>query len=242
MRQMRSAYTLTELLVATAVGSIVMAMAFSSFSVINQKYQKYSDLSTLHRSASQVLNIITRDLRMAGYQDLDTVNSSIASDLAIYAENNSNDDRGSDAITIVYDTDAQNRIRIKYYLACKETNECNEKEGQYRLYKTKWSKTDGRWNFDADYEDQAVADYIDDLQFTYNMSDGGNVSDFGMNEVKSIRSIDVSILMRTARKHEKDERDYRHKLEDNSVDDLEGGYIREVFSTTAFTRNLELGG
>jgi len=84
-RKMRSAYTLTELLVATAVGSIVMAMAFSSFSVINQKYQKYSDLSNLHRSATQVLNIITRDLRMAGYQDLDTVNGLIT--LAITTEN-----------------------------------------------------------------------------------------------------------------------------------------------------------
>lgn len=241
MRQMRSAYTLTELLVATAVGSIVMAMAFSSFSIINQKYQKYSDLSDLHRSATQVLNIITRDLRMAGYQDLDTVNGSIASDFAIYAENNSNNDRGSDAITIVYDIDAQNRIKIKYYLACKEAGECTEREGRYRLYKTKWSKIDGSWNPDADYEDQAVADYIDDLQFTYNMSDGGNVSDFGTNEVKNIRSIDVSVLVRTARKHKKNE-NYRHELEDNGQFNLEGGYIREVFSTTAYTRNLELGG
>jgi len=33
-RKMRSAYTLTELLVATAVGSIVMAMAFSSFRLL----------------------------------------------------------------------------------------------------------------------------------------------------------------------------------------------------------------
>ena len=50
----------------------------------------------------------------------------------------------------------------------------------------------------------------------------------------------VSILLRTARKHEKDERDYRHELEDNDVN-LDGGYIRENFYTTAFTRNLELG-
>jgi hypothetical protein len=62
-----------------------------------------------------------------------------------------------------------------------------------------------------------------------------------MNEVKSIRSIDVSILVRTARKHKKNEND-RHELEDNGPFNLEGGYIREVFSTTAFTRNLELGG
>ena len=46
--------------------------------------------------------------------------------------------------------------------------------------------------------------------------------------------------MRTARKHEKDE-PYRHELEDNDVN-LDGGYIRETFFTTAFTRNLELGG
>ena len=119
--KMRSAYTLTELLVATAVGSIVMAMAFSSFSIINLKYQKYSDLSNLHRGASQVLNIITRDLRMAGYQDLDTVNGLITS--AVITENNDSD-RGSDAITITYDTDTQNRIKVKYYLLpCKDTGQ-----------------------------------------------------------------------------------------------------------------------
>ena len=238
MMKMRSAYTLTELLVATAVGSIVMAMAFSSFSIINQKYQKYSDMSNLHRGASQVLNIITRDLRMAGYQDLDTVNGLITS--AVITENNDTD-RGSDAITITYDTDTQNRIKVKYYLLpCKDTGQCTE-EGRYRLYKTKWSKVNGSWEINADYKDQAVADYVDDLQFQYNMANGLDQETIDSDEIKDLRSVDVSILMRTARKHDKDERNYRHELEDNDAN-LDGGYIREIFSTTAFTRNLELGG
>ncbi len=238
MMKTRSAYTLTELLVATAVGSIVMAMAFSSFSVINQKYQKYSDMSNLHRGATQILNIITRDLRMAGYQDLDTVNGSIAS--AVITENDDSD-RGSDAITITYDTDTQNRTKVKYYLLpCKDTGQCTE-EDRYRLYKTKWSKVNGSWEISADYEQQAVADYVDDLQFKYNMANGLDQETVDSDEIKDLRSVDVSILMRTARKHEKDERDYRHELEDNDVN-LDGGYIRETFSTTAFTRNLELGG
>jgi len=237
-RKMRSAYTLTELLVATAVGSIVMAMAFSSFSVINQKYQKYSDLSNLHRSSTQVLNIITRDLRMAGYQDLDTVNGLIT--LAITTENDDSD-IGADAITIVYDTDAQNRIKVKYYLLpCQDAGQCTE-EGRYRLYKTKWSKVNGSWQMSADYEQQAVVDYIDDLQFQYNMSNGESQDSVDSDEIKNVRSIDVSILMRTARKHKKDDSNYRHELEDNDAT-LEGGYIREIFSTTAYTRNLELGG
>jgi len=237
-RKMRSAYTLTELLVATAVGSIVMAMAFSSFSVINQKYQKYSDLSNLHRSSTQVLNIITRDLRMAGYQDLDTVNGLIT--LAITTENDDSD-IGADAITIVYDTDAQNRIKVKYYLLpCQDAGQCTE-EGRYRLYKTKWSKVNGSWQMSADYEQQAVVDYIDDLQFQYNMTNGDSKNTIESDEIKNVRSIDVSILMRTARKHKKDDGNYIHELEDNDTT-LEGGYIRETFSTTAYTRNLELGG
>jgi len=238
MRQSRSAYTLTELMVATAVGSIVMAMAFSSFSLINKKYHKYSDLSNLHHNASQVLNIITRDLRMAGYQDLDTVNGSIAQ--AVITDNDNDNDRGSDAITVTYDTDTENRIKVRYYLLpCIDTNECTE-EGRYRLYKTKWSKVNGSWNISPDYEDQAVADYVDDLQFQYNLANGLNQRTVDSDEIKDLRSIDVSILLRTARKHEKDERDYRHELEDNDVN-LDGGYIRENFYTTAFTRNLELG-
>jgi Tfp pilus assembly protein PilW len=206
--------------------------------VINQKYQKYSDLSTLHRSASQVLNIITRDLRMAGYQDLDTVNGLITLPPIITRNNDSA--RGGDAIVIVYDTDAQNRIVVEYYLLpCTDTDECTE-EGRYRLYKTKWSMVNGSSQMISGYYQQAVVDYIDDLQFQYNMANGESRDSVDDDDIKNVRSIDVSILMRTARKHEKDERDYRHELEDNSVD-LDGGYIRENFYTTAFTRNLELG-
>ena len=109
------------------------------------------------------------------------------------------------------------------------------------MYKTKWSKVNGSWSPDADYKDQAVADYVDDLQFQYNMANGLDQETIDSDEIKDLRSVDVSILMRTARKHDKDERDYRHELEDNDVN-LDGGYIREIFSTTAFTRNLELGG
>jgi len=237
VQQLRSAYTLTELMVATAVGSIVMAMAFSSFSLINKQYQKYLDLSNLHHNASQVLNIITRDLRMAGYQDLDTVNGSI--EQAIITDNDKSD-RGSDAITVTYDTDTTNRIKVSYHLLpCIDTKECTE-EGRYRLYKSKWSKANGRWNTDPDYEDQAIADYVDDLQFQYNMSNGLDKGTINSDEIKDLRSIDVSILLRTSRKHEKDKSDYKHELEDNKVD-LDGGYIRENFYTTAFTRNLELG-
>ena len=63
----------------------------------------------------------------------------------------------------------------------------------------------------------------------------------GSDEIKIFVVLMYQFLMRSARKHEKDERDYRHELEDNDVN-LDGGYIRETFSTTAFTRNLELGG
>ena len=73
------------------------------------------------------------------------------------------------------------------------------------------------------------------------MSNGLDQETLDSDEIKDLRSVDVSILMRTARKHDKDKRDYRHELEDNDVN-LDGGYIREIFSTTAFTRNLELGG
>jgi hypothetical protein len=73
------------------------------------------------------------------------------------------------------------------------------------------------------------------------MANGDSKNTIESDEIKNVRSIDVSILMRTTRKHKKDDSNYRHELEDNDAT-LEGGYIREVFSTTAFTRNLELGG
>ena len=72
------------------------------------------------------------------------------------------------------------------------------------------------------------------------MANGLDKGAINSDEIKDLRSIDVSILLRTSRKHEKDKSDYKHELEDNKVD-LDGGYIRENFYTTAFTRNLEFG-
>lgn len=238
MRQQCAGYTLTELMVATAVGSIVMAMAFTSFALVNKKYQKYTDLSTLQHSGSQVISIIARDLRMAGYQDLDTTNGLIAD--ALVAGNNIND-RGSDSIEVTYDLDENSRIKVLYFLLqCADTGECNRENNRYRLYKTKWSMSGASWG-DPDYEEQAVADYIDDLQFQYNMSDGTDKNSPNSDEISDVRSIDVSILVRTARKHG-DKNVDPIEVEDNTHNSLTTGYIREIFSTTAYTRNLELGG
>ncbi len=66
--QTDSGYTLVELLMATAVGAVVVAAAYASYAVVSGYYEKLSDMANLQDTGRQSLYMIVRDIRMAGYE------------------------------------------------------------------------------------------------------------------------------------------------------------------------------
>jgi prepilin-type N-terminal cleavage/methylation domain-containing protein len=60
-------FTLTEMLVASVVGAIVVAGTYASYQVIERQYTRVSEMSGIHASGRAVMAMLARDIRMAGY-------------------------------------------------------------------------------------------------------------------------------------------------------------------------------
>ena len=62
--------TLVEVLVAIIIGTITVAAIFYSYNIFNKSYQGVADKAKMSTSTRNALSMITRDLRNAGYYDI----------------------------------------------------------------------------------------------------------------------------------------------------------------------------
>ena len=70
MKNKNSGFTLAEVLVAIVIGIISIAAAFSSYGYFNKSYKSVSQKASINNSARDALTVIARDLRNAGYIDI----------------------------------------------------------------------------------------------------------------------------------------------------------------------------
>ena len=95
--------TLVEMLVATAVGAIVIAGAYASYILVANQYDKIKDVADMQGSGRGVMRIMERDIRMAGFTWRDNqakvIYGSIAAPVTVADSGNS----CCDSISVVYD-------------------------------------------------------------------------------------------------------------------------------------------
>ena len=65
-----SGMTLVEVLVAIIIGTITVAAIFYSYNIFNKSYQSVADKAKMSTSTRNALSMIARDLRNAGYYDI----------------------------------------------------------------------------------------------------------------------------------------------------------------------------
>ena len=115
----RRAFTLVELLVTLAVSSIIIGATFASYNMVSNQYKKSMDIADMQTSGRSIVQIIERDVRMAGFVYLDSsaINTygAITKPLVITDSFNS----CCDGVVIIYDsineeTNKVERIRITY--------------------------------------------------------------------------------------------------------------------------------
>ena len=103
-------FTLVETLVAIVIGVISVAALFYSYQIVNKSYQGILDKASISRSGRDALTMIARDLRNAGYKD---VNYTPNFDRWI-EQRDSEDFAGADFLAIYYNTSPNDRVRIYY--------------------------------------------------------------------------------------------------------------------------------
>ena len=60
--------TLIEILIGIVVSSIMMAAMYTTYSAVNNTYSQVTDRAKISQSGRDVLGMLTRDIRMAGFK------------------------------------------------------------------------------------------------------------------------------------------------------------------------------
>ena len=169
------AFTLVEMIVAMAVSTIIIAATYASYDMVSTQYKKNLDISEMHQSGRAIMQIIERDIRMAGFEylndDAKMIYGKIVSPLTIKDSGN----KCCDRVTVIYDyaqdllnwkgkkiSSTVNRIRVQYW-----TEEYTSIKGtRHRLFKQKdiLGKNNVVLLNPIIGVKEVMADYIEDLQ------------------------------------------------------------------------------
>ena len=137
--------TLVEVLVAIVIGVISVAAVFYSYNIFNKSYQSVADKAKMSSSSRNALSMILKDLRNAGYCD---INYNSSCDRLIEKKDNHYAEvknykvnfyqyyqiGGTDYLSIEYNSSPQMRKEIRYYLAAYDRNSLKEANGRSIFY------------------------------------------------------------------------------------------------------------
>ena len=60
-------FTLIEVLIGVVISSIMMAAMYTTYSVVNKSYSQVTDRAKISRSGRDIVEMMMRDIRMAGF-------------------------------------------------------------------------------------------------------------------------------------------------------------------------------
>ncbi len=63
-----SGITLIEMLIGIVISSIIIAAMYTSYSIINNTYSRVTDVAGISKSGRDIVSMVMRDVRMAGYK------------------------------------------------------------------------------------------------------------------------------------------------------------------------------
>jgi len=166
-------FTIIEILIALALGLIVFASLFMVFNAENRSYALQADIAEMQQNARAALEIMSREIRMAGYDPTGTA-------LAGIVEAEKDRIHFTLDITSTYGPDEPDG----------DTQDPNE-DVVYSLYTSSGIQKLGRRTGNG--VNQPVAEHIDDLTFEYLTDSGGAAT-----SVSEIGKIRIRLTARTA--------------------------------------------
>ena len=177
------AFTLVEMLVAMAVSTIIIGAAYASYDLVAKQYKKNLDIAEMHTSGRAIMQIIERDIRMAGFEyratNAKVTYGTISNPLVIKDSGN----KCCDEVTVIYDyfdedTKKVERIRSRYWTEAYTSN----KGSRYRLNKRRdiLGKNNAILATPILGMQSLMADFVEDFQiFNDQSSDGYTYTEHG---------------------------------------------------------------
>jgi prepilin-type N-terminal cleavage/methylation domain-containing protein len=168
--------TLIEILIALVITTIVLAGLYTVYGSVAKQFLQQTKRGNIYNSGRNLITIISRDLRMAGFQHYDNSNP-VMNPIVMY-------DDSCNQICIVYDIDdgsSYQRRRIIYYVE-------NEK-----MYRTIQKEAGGNYTVLDEYknqEDTLLAESVKQLKFTFYDKDGKGSPSF-MKDTHSTAEVEI---------------------------------------------------
>ena len=257
MKNKNSAFTLVEVLVATVIGVISILALFSSYNYFNKSYKSVSQKSAINSSAREALTVIARDLRNAGYIDINYTKDSRPETHLINLRNKFKSITGNmDSIGMMYTVTPTTRQRVYYtpkkyqnsndfYLAREVVN--NPIQGPVQII----------------YDNVEFIPYISDFQVVYKDKDGNElvpvcydcgpveqaqgsstkVGSYNLGEanMQKVHTAEVYLTVRSSKEIYKNNKSTiikNHSGSNGNTQTFNDKYHRETFFISVHTRNL----
>ena len=201
----------------------MMMALFTSYNVVNKSYTQVSDRASISRVNRNIISMLLKDIRMAGFYDVSAqkFSSNLLQPILI-TKNNTNCDK----IVIVYGDRVKNGNTLEFPLyqvtyECKDSRIPDRKatpnnSGVYpplslkAIYKTKkkWDAGSNNWHdaaTDGDsntYPPNLVVDYVEDLIFNPIDENGKIISPIpslleNSDMLNKIKAVDIGVILRS---------------------------------------------
>jgi prepilin-type N-terminal cleavage/methylation domain-containing protein len=210
MRNNKKAFTLVEMLVAMAVSAVIIAATYASYQLVQQQFKKNADVTELHSSGRAIVQLLEREIRMAGYEFRDNKGlmtyGAISSPIIITDSGN----KCCDEVTIIYDevedtVNAQGvvtsstveRIKVRFFT---RAHSSSNKGSRFRLYRqeTVLGRNNAIVSNPSPGGAQIMADYVEDFQLNNTSgfanlyaSDGSKLHVYDTISLKFLRTINL---------------------------------------------------
>jgi prepilin-type N-terminal cleavage/methylation domain-containing protein len=184
MRHHKKAFTLVEMLVALSVSAIIVAATYASFELIQKQYKKNMDVIEMHGSGRAIIQILERELRMAGYEFRDGSALMTYGTITAPIEITDSGNQCCDEVTIIYDevfdtlnsagfvtSSTVERIQTRFWTEAfpvAGTNRTSRRGNRFRLFKqrTILGQNNALIVNPRAGAIEVMADYVEDLQLS----------------------------------------------------------------------------
>ena len=228
--------TLIEILIGIVISVVMMGAMFTSYNVVNSTFQQVSDKAKISQSGRDILGMLLRDVRIAGYKHFgDSIKTSDEHQPILITKSTT---FGStcDKIDIVYgDADYyKNKAEGKRYTYTryKITYECERSKiidkkisggstpiDAFAIFKTKkkWNVVSNSWDDpttdgdDTTYNKQKIIDHVQDLIFNPVDENGKLIKPppsqtQNKDKIYKIKTVDIGLTVRSTQEFFRNEK------------------------------------
>ncbi len=260
--------TLIEILIGVVISVIIMAAMYASYTVVNSSYSKVTDKAKASQSGRNIMGMIMRDVRQAGFRYFED-NIANSDEPVRITPNRGGPEADQisncDHIRIVFggvsyddnDDEVYERYRVTYFCNPSELLDPDGNlEATNAIFKQKeeWVNNDWVKNGNNSYPPQLITDYIDELIFIAKDKNGVAIDPPPQNDagnanrmrVFDIRAIEIALTTRSRKDFYRTTT--RNDGSDRTIFDIDSDnetiindlFLRETTVLSVNTRNVGL--